>query len=260
MTGTHKEFEMLCALAAVEQLSEMDRRDLKNHCLYCECCRRRLIEAEAVSQEYFLFFAGRFEKTATLPSGAHDRFLRRALALGISLSPASSRNPTNRLVQLPIGVFVVVVVALFLGKAHITFRELSHEVQRNTLPSTRQIPPAPLFTTARAPASVSVSITCKRRHTTEKLTLQVNHVRYRTQFQFSPQLHLMNDIATSKEPLVFKLSHPVNWDTSQPITNKTFALSSLPQLWADDDSSTRDKRIAHFDFPALFPKNNGRTQ
>ncbi|QEE27646.1 hypothetical protein FTW19_06330 [Terriglobus albidus] len=262
MTGTHKEFEKLCALAAVEQLSEMDRRDLKNHCLYCEGCRRCLIEAEAVSQEYFFLFAARSEKTATLPSGAHDRFLRRASALGIPLSHASSRNLTNRLVLLPIGAFAIAVVTLFLCRALITSRDIPHDMQANNLSSTRQISQAPLdLTRARTPASVVASSPSKRRHTTERLTLQVSHVRYRTQFQFSPQLNLMDGITTSKEPLVFKLSHPANWDTLHPITIKTFALTSLPQLWADDDpSSSRDKHIAHFDLPALFPKSNGKTQ
>jgi hypothetical protein len=261
MTRTHKEFEMLCALAAVEQLSEMDRRDLKNHCLYCEYCRRRLTEAEAASQEYFLLFAARSKKTAALPSGAHNRFLRRASALGVPLSHASSRNSTNRLVLLPIGVFVIAVVTLFLCRELITSRDIPHDIQANNLSSARQISPAPLdLTTARAPASVSVSIPSKRSHTTERLTLQVSHVRYRTQFQFSTQLNLMNNIATSQEPRIFRLSHPVNWDTLHPIPSKTFALTSLPQLWADDDHSSRDKHIAHFDLPALFPKSNSKTQ
>ncbi|NUQ30379.1 MAG: hypothetical protein HOQ35_17940 [Acidobacteriaceae bacterium] len=80
-------------------------------------------------------------------------------------------------------------------------------------------------------------------------------MRYRTQFQFSTQLNLMNNIETSQEPLVFKLSHPAH-----PIPSKTFALTSLPRLWADDDRSSRDKHIAHFDLPALFPKSNSKTQ
>ena len=258
MTRTHKEFEMLCALAAVEQLSEMDRRDLKNHCLYCEYCRRRLTEAEAVSQEYFLLFAARAGKTTALPSGAHDRFLRRASALGVPLSHDSSRNSTNRIVLLPIGVFVIAVVTLFLCRELITSRDIPHHIQANNLLSTRQI--SPDLTTARAPSSVSVNRPSKRRHTTERLTLQVSHVRYRTQFQFSTQLNLMNNIVTSQEPLVFKLSHPVNWDILHPIPSRTFALTSLPQLWADDDHSSRDKHIAHFDLPALFPESNSKTQ
>ena len=257
MTRTHKEFERLCALAAVEQLSEIDRRDLKNHCLYCECCRRRLTETEAVSREYFFLLTARSEKIAALPSGAHDRFLRRASALGIPLSHASSRNTTSRLVLLPIGVFVVAVVALFLGKAFSPSRDRPHDIQANA----RNISAAPLhLATARTVASVSVSIPGKRRRTPERLFLQVSHVRYRTQFQFSPQLNLMNNIATSQEPPVFKLSHPVNWDTLRPSPGKTFALTSLPQLWPEDDPASRAKHIAHFDLPALFPKSNGKTQ
>lgn len=261
MTRTHTEFEMLCALAAVEQVSEMDRRDLKNHCLYCESCRRRLTEAEAVSQEYFLLFAARAEKTTALPTGAHDRFLRRAAAFGIPLSHASLRNAANRLVLLPIGVFVIAVVTLFLCRALITSRDIPHDIQANILSSASQISPAPLdLTAARAPASAPVSIPSKRKRTTEGPALQISHMRYRTQFQFSTQLNLMNNIATSQEPLVFKLSHPVNWDTLHPIPSETFALTSLPQLWADDDHSSHDKHIAHFDLPALFPKSNGKTQ
>ena len=254
MTRAHKKFEMLCALAAVERLSEKDLQDLTNHCLCCECCRRRLAEAEAVSQEYFLLFADHSKKNTALPSGARDKFLQRASVLGI---PLSSGNSTNRLVQLPIGVFVVAVIALFLCKTLITSHDRPHDTPSNGLSSARTLPPPPLnLTNAGAPVAVSVRIPGKHRHTTERFALQVSHERYRTQFQFSPQLSLTRDIAISKEPLAFKLSLPVNWDTFRPIPGKTFALTSLPQLWPEDDPASRDKHIAHFDLPALFSKNS----
>ena len=50
MTRAHKKFEMLCALAAIERLSEKDLQELTDHRLSCKGCQRRLIETEAVSQ------------------------------------------------------------------------------------------------------------------------------------------------------------------------------------------------------------------
>lgn len=261
MMRTHKEFEMLCALAAVDQLSEKDLQELTNHCFGCECCRRRLAEMEAVSQEYFLLFAARREKTAALPPGAHDRFLRHASALGIPLSQVSPGKSTNRLMRLPIGAFVVAVIALFLCRTLTASHDLPRDIKSNVLSDARNISPALLHhATVTAPASISIRIPSRRRHATERLTLQVSHVRYRTQFQFAPQLNLTDDIAASKEPRVFKLSHSVNWETLRPIPGKTFALTSLPQLWPEDDPASRNKHIAHFDLPALFPKSNSKTQ
>lgn len=261
MRRPHAEFEMLCALAAVERFSEKDLEDLNNHCLHCEHCRRCLAEGEAVSQEYFFHFVSHSERTAALPSGAQDRFLRRASALGIPLSRASSGNSINRLVQLPIGVSVVAVIALFLCRILTTSHDLPRDIKPNGLSNTRNISPALLHhATVGAPASIAIRIPTKRRHATKKLVLQISHVRYRTQFQFSPQLNLTHDIATTKEPLVFKLSRPVDWDTLRPIPGKTFALTSLPQLWPEDHPASRNKHIAHFDLPALFPKSSSKTQ
>jgi hypothetical protein len=164
-------------------------------------------------------------------------------------------------VQLPIGVFVVAVIALFLCRSLTTSHDLPRGIKPNHLSNARNISPAPLYHAAvDAPASISRRIPSKRRHATGRLALQVSYLRYRTQFQFSPQLNLSHDIATSKEPLVFKRSHPVDWDTLRPIPGKTFALTSLPQLWPEDAPSSRNKHIAHFDLPALFPKSSSKTQ
>jgi len=258
MTRAHKEFEMLCALAAVDRLSEKDLQELTDHCFGCERCRRRLAEVEAVSQEYFLLLAERWEQTASLPSGAHDRFLWRASTFGIQ--PAS-RNAGNGLMQLPVGVFVVAVIALFLCRIPITSHDPARDIKSNGLSNAGNTSSAlPHHAPIGAPVPISVRIPSKRRHATERLPLQVSHVRYRTQFQLSPQLDLTHEIATSKEPLVFKLSHPVDWGTLRPIPGKAFALTSLPQLWPEDDLASRNKHIAHFDLPALFPKSNSKTQ
>lgn len=114
MTRPHEEFEMLAALAAVNQLSDGEYPALEEHLESCASCRLHLAQMQAASHTWFSHHNTR-QKKYGLPAEVSERFSRRLSSLGIS--PNSPANPVDSLrvavaaLTLAIATFGVVGLA-----------------------------------------------------------------------------------------------------------------------------------------------------
>lgn len=110
MSRVHMEYEMLCAFAAVGQLSEAELNDLSEHVESCSSCHRRLAEMETASYTYFLRHAGKAKGVDT-PAGFQQRFEERAGSMGIPLRDITAALPGTRFISLALSVVLLTVAA-----------------------------------------------------------------------------------------------------------------------------------------------------
>ena len=78
----HKQFEILCALAVVGQVSDPDLRELKQHLEACSDCQIRISDFAQISAQVLPLCGKRYDGLRT-PRGMTARFLERACAVGI---------------------------------------------------------------------------------------------------------------------------------------------------------------------------------
>jgi hypothetical protein len=83
----HKFFEMQSALSATGQVTGPELLELERHVSQCPSCRNYMLDMTAMSRELFLTQGERW--SSKTPPGMHDRFVKRAVADGIALRPAS---------------------------------------------------------------------------------------------------------------------------------------------------------------------------
>ena len=110
MSRVHLQYEMLCAFAALGELSDAELSDLTAHVGACSSCCRRLAEMEAASYTYFVRHAAKANGAVT-PPGMQQRFEERAGSMGIPLREASAALPGNRLISLALSVVLLTVAA-----------------------------------------------------------------------------------------------------------------------------------------------------
>jgi hypothetical protein len=89
----HKHFEIMCAVAAVGQLSPSDLAELRRHVKDCADCRGRLSEFAQVSAQALLEFGEKRRHNHRLPAGMTARFVARARAEGIPLHKSAHSLP-----------------------------------------------------------------------------------------------------------------------------------------------------------------------
>lgn len=96
----HKQFEIMCALAAVGQLSPSDLAGLSQHVEACAECQRRLSEFAQVSAQALMLFGEKFGNSHRPPAGMTARFVTRARAEGIPLQTSADSQPREFLYSL----------------------------------------------------------------------------------------------------------------------------------------------------------------
>ena len=110
MSRVHLEYEMLCAFAALGELSDAELSDLTAHVEACSSCRQRLAEMEAASYTYFVRHAAKATGAGILP-GMQQRFEERAASMGIPVREEGAALPGNRLISLALSVVLLSVAA-----------------------------------------------------------------------------------------------------------------------------------------------------
>lgn len=111
MNRAHAEYQMLCAFAAVGELSEDEANDLSEHAGSCLSCGRRLSEMETTSRAYFLRHAGAARGVNT-PAGMQRRFEERAAAsVGVPMRDTTPALLGTRLVSLAFSVVLLIFSA-----------------------------------------------------------------------------------------------------------------------------------------------------
>ena len=96
----HKQFEIMCALAAVGQLSSSDLTGLSQHVEACADCQRRLSEFAQVSAQALLLFGEKYSNSPRPPVGMTARFVTLARAEGIPLQKSAGSQPREFLYSL----------------------------------------------------------------------------------------------------------------------------------------------------------------
>jgi hypothetical protein len=107
----HKQFEIMCALAAVGQLHPSDLAELRRHVKDCADCRRRLSEFAQVSAQALIEFGEKRRDNHRLPAGMTARFVARAGAEGIPLHKSAHSLPRQ---LFPLGWKGNIAAALLL--------------------------------------------------------------------------------------------------------------------------------------------------
>jgi len=88
----HKQFEILCALAAVGQVSDPDLRDLKRHMEGCLDCQNRIADFAQISAQVLPLAGERYGRVRT-PKAMTARFVERARAEGIPVRNSQRMMP-----------------------------------------------------------------------------------------------------------------------------------------------------------------------
>ncbi len=110
MNRAHVEYQMLCAFAAVGELSEEEANDLSEHTESCLSCHRRLAEMETASWAYFLRHAGA-AKGVNTPAGMQQRFEKRVLSVGFPMRDTTPALLGTRLISVALSVVLLTVFA-----------------------------------------------------------------------------------------------------------------------------------------------------
>jgi|ERR1700722_494469 len=89
----HKQFEIMCALAAAGQINPSDLAGLRQHIEDCADCQRRLSEFAQVSAQALMLFGEKCGYKHRPPGGMTARFVVRARAEGIPLQKSADSLP-----------------------------------------------------------------------------------------------------------------------------------------------------------------------
>ncbi len=160
MSGSHDEFEVLCALAASGDLTETEHAALREHLRDCLSCRNNLIELRRLAIS--LLLAQLKTPGKQLRKGLQERFAERARQSGIPLSPRSEGVGFSAL-----GLVTVVLVVLLLVTATLQHASRSSVLDKGS-PVIAQIAP-PLHktdSTTSRPAAAKVRRSRRERRST----------------------------------------------------------------------------------------------
>jgi hypothetical protein len=93
MSDRHKHFERLCALAASNELSEIEYKELALHQSACPRCRERMAEYRGIVNH--LLLTQRTVDRSRIPAGMEERFRLRATGEGIPVSVRRLQCPSD---------------------------------------------------------------------------------------------------------------------------------------------------------------------
>ena len=116
MSRAHAEYEWLCGLDAVEQLSAEEANDLRDHTESCPSCHQRSIDMKMASYAYFTHHASNAER-ASLPAGMQERFEERAIRAGIPVRTPTAAMRGPHVFSLALSVLVLILSAQVSWKA-----------------------------------------------------------------------------------------------------------------------------------------------
>jgi hypothetical protein len=143
----HKQFEIMCALAAVGQINPSDLAELKQHSEDCIDCKRRLSEFAQVSAQALMLFGEKCSYKHRPPEGMTGRFVVRARAEGIPLQKVADSLPRELFHSLgwkgniAAALLVLAVVAEISNRSHAPAFSTSSVVARPT--ATGEVPSEP---------------------------------------------------------------------------------------------------------------------
>ena len=107
MTANHNHFELLCALAASDQLTEPELVELNQHSRECVSCRNRIQEMTRINACLVMSHAFN-HRNRRLPKGMRERFIARAIKEGVPLNSPSTVGLGN--LGLASALFIVLLL------------------------------------------------------------------------------------------------------------------------------------------------------
>jgi hypothetical protein len=110
MTCNHNYFELLCALAASDELTGPKLVELREHSLECVACRDRIEEMTKTHACLLLSHAFNHPK-GRLPEGMRERFIARAIKEGVPLTSPSTAGLGNLGVASALFIILLVTAA-----------------------------------------------------------------------------------------------------------------------------------------------------
>lgn len=115
----HTQFEILCALAVVDQLGDADLRELKKHLELCVDCQTRISDFAQISSQA-LPLSGQRSTDVRFPKSMTARFVDRARAQGIPLSQTRKMMPNNPLSGVWMGRLATALLIITIMAGSIT--------------------------------------------------------------------------------------------------------------------------------------------
>jgi hypothetical protein len=143
----HKQFEIMCALAAVGQINPSDLAELKQHSEDCIDCKRRLSEFAQVSAQGLMLFGEKCSYKRRPPEGMTGRFVVRARVEGIPLQKFADSLPRELFHSLgwkgniAAALLMLAVVAGISNRSHAPAFSISSVVARPS--ATGEVLPEP---------------------------------------------------------------------------------------------------------------------
>jgi hypothetical protein len=204
MTVNHNHFELLCALAASDQLTEPELVELNEHSRECVSCKNRMQEMGKINACLVLAHAFN-HRNERLPKGMRERFLARAIQEGVPLNSPSTVGLGTLGLASTLFIFLLVTAAAIrtgpfsravVDTSHLDAAHLANPVQ----------------VTIPAPPRSTVSLLARRRDRRGARSRSV-----RLQWRPDPSGALPGHLETSQ-----------NRDFPAPLSSPHFMLAAVP--------------------------------
>lgn len=259
MTANHRYFEILCALAASDELAASELAELNEHSLACFSCKKRLNELARIKGYLLLSHAFTLRK-GRMPQGMQERFIVRAIKEGVPLKSPSSA--TVGALGLASALFAILLATAGVVKTGPFSRDA---VDTSHFDAAQLSKPAPLATQT-APESAMTRVQT-RRDRSRGAKSKIAHVeKARTalpaRVDTFENRYFAAGISASRFTLA-TMSFDMGRLSSLPYTPSRFRLSAPPalirdsalQLLAASDRSVSNPIPSEFTFatPAAHP-------
>jgi hypothetical protein len=109
----HELYEVLCTLAATGQLAAPEKPNFEEHCLHCPVCRDQLHDLISIGVR-LQFEAAIHPASASMPSGAVERFRARAIREGIAPRSTPTKPSPSYTLASAVAVFVIVAALVLM--------------------------------------------------------------------------------------------------------------------------------------------------
>lgn len=242
MTRPHQEFEILTALAAMNQLSDHEYATLNEHLQSCGSCRLQVAQMKAANFAWFVHHQTR-SRHNDLPAEVSERFFRRLASLGLSPNSARMMDPVRSLRVVVIVVVLAILAPAVAGVLALRRQQTSSEQAEITAgqPASESHAVAPnVFNVSRQPET-------RPRHRRPRHSEPKRAVPSETQDSYSSEEQLPH--FRLEFPAMFRRTYSeqlaVPSVPSFPVVGlgrtsngaKTFELASLPALDQSDSSN-----------------------
>jgi hypothetical protein len=259
MTANHRYFEILCALAASDELAGSELAELNEHSLACVSCKNRLNEMARINAYLLLSHAFTLRK-GRMPQGMQERFIARAIKEGVPLkSPSIGKVGALGLASALFAILLVTAGVVKTGPFSRNTVDTSH------FDAAQLSKPAPL--TSQMTQDSTMGLVQKRRDRSRGAKSKISHVG-----KAQPTLPAGVDIfenhyfaagLSAPHFTLATMSSDMGRLSSLPYTPSRFRLSAPPalirdsalQLLAASDLSVANPIPSEFTFatPAAHP-------